>query len=287
MQRFVNNRGMALAIVLSGTGIASGMSFRFSRPRLIESLWLARCIYRHGRARLPHPVPAGLFLVCQESPARSTGTNSGRRHKPRAPARRATCCRPSTFVFRLPGSFTRSRNGRWHQRGAHPDGRRLHHDRCGEGCRADRHRHDHRSTRRRRAAGPDRRPLRGRWGARWAPWLPLPSSWPPTRSPCWLPRSPACCWASPPGRNSMPALISSRAISRRTSSQRCSPCWARCSASSSGIAPFVANSVYEIFGNYDACCWSIIPLFAAVEDTVPLAGSLSQSRWKARPQWSR
>lgn len=29
----------------------------------------------------------------------------------------------------------------------------------------------------------------------------------------------------------------------------------------SGIAPFVANSVYEVFGNYDALLWAIIPMF--------------------------
>lgn len=30
----------------------------------------------------------------------------------------------------------------------------------------------------------------------------------------------------------------------------------------SGIAPFIANSFYEIFGNYDAILWGIIPMFA-------------------------
>lgn len=30
----------------------------------------------------------------------------------------------------------------------------------------------------------------------------------------------------------------------------------------SGIAPFIANSLYEIFGNYDAILWAIIPMFA-------------------------
>lgn len=30
----------------------------------------------------------------------------------------------------------------------------------------------------------------------------------------------------------------------------------------SGVAPFFANTLYEMFGNYDAMLWSIIPLFA-------------------------
>lgn len=30
----------------------------------------------------------------------------------------------------------------------------------------------------------------------------------------------------------------------------------------SGIAPFIANTLYEIFGNYDAILWAIIPMFA-------------------------
>ena len=30
----------------------------------------------------------------------------------------------------------------------------------------------------------------------------------------------------------------------------------------SGIAPFIANSLYEIFGNYDAILWAVIPMFA-------------------------
>ena len=29
----------------------------------------------------------------------------------------------------------------------------------------------------------------------------------------------------------------------------------------SGIAPFIANSVYEIFGDYNALLWAIIPMF--------------------------
>ena len=30
----------------------------------------------------------------------------------------------------------------------------------------------------------------------------------------------------------------------------------------SGIAPFIANTLYEIYGNYDAILWAIIPMFA-------------------------